>query len=579
MTPNAIQEFAEPRAKKLKNIGIFALTAFAVLLCSISQAAPKHYPQEVPELHDNRPIAAKGYSKLRIAVSSNEAKEDDGITVGAVSVCSETACYKPETKNRILNLYNTSKGKAERIYEVAVPVGEIKSIHFDEVTGSKVIVGDLPLISVLKLDETVAEGGDILVILNRSQDGHRVKYYPTSSAVGYYHSSSTPVYYNPAFATSVGLKFGVKWNISEKALSGPYIFTADVHDTGDKYPLVDIYPSVELISKSSLSVPALKNGRIMMTPESATPVEKDIKKTGVVRISANSSEAVPTQHESPEGSTAACVASVTRDLPQINSSLVSTGAVYYKRCEAVAPFLHIAIGNNADSRETANIAYYGTSPAPTLSLQRIETLGVLSQILVNGFTWAGDKGISQGTGLAMGFIQRNSTVLGNNRANGGISGSSGPNQLAFLIMPQSLPRWKEGINGPLWTTGVDGVQEPFSTVSSSTSIIKNGICSSSWTLNRWSAFGTTPDNKVIFASSTSDSTTAAGEMCAVFKALGANYAIRLDGSSAAGMLIDGKRVNPLVGADKLVFGSSRYVDYGLGFAYKSGFAPATPVIW
>jgi hypothetical protein len=53
----------------------------------------------------------------------------------------------------------------------------------------------------------------------------------------------------------------------------------------------------------------------------------------------------------------------------------------------------------------------------------------------------------------------------------------------------------------------------------------------------------------------------------------------MDGNSAAGMTIDGSRVNPLNGVDKIIYDESRYVAYGLGMAFINGATPpATPVI-
>jgi hypothetical protein len=167
--------------------------------------------------------------------------------------------------------------------------------------------------------------------------------------------------------------------------------------------------------------------------------------------------------------------------------------------------VHIAIGNNSDGRVMTGIAYDLVNSSGLLALQPIETFAAGSQIMINGFTWVGDRGTSPGTGLAKGFVQRDSRVLGSNRENGGLSGAAGLNQLAVLTQPKSLPKWKESVNGPLWTNGVDGVQAPYSVVSSSTSVIKSGVCSNDpeSEIARWSAFGTTPDNRVIFLSSTS----------------------------------------------------------------------------
>jgi len=569
----------------MKIAAIFSWAVVCFLASGASQAAPKYYPRTVPQA-DAKQSHVEGYSRLKISVSLNDAKVDSDVIVGNVSVCSDTACYRPEMPNKRIGLYNTGNGKAELIYEVLVPVDEIKSIHFDEVAGAKVVVGDMNLSSALKLDSKTALGGEILVLLKKKQGGSRTIYYPESSAIGSYHPAVTSVYYNPAFAATVKLKMGVEWNIAGRALAAPQVFLVNVHDVGDLYPMVYIYPEIVLMGRSSIRANLLRNAPGFSAPDgqnsTAEPARQSVKKTGEIRFGEGEGEKTSQEGSAATSASAGvadCVASINQYLPAIAASMATTGAVYFRKCETVPPYVHIAIGNNADGRVMTGIAYdLMNSTSGLLALQPIETLAAGTQIAINGFTWVGDRGISPGTGLAKGFVQRDSQVLGTNREGGGLSGAPGLNQLAVLTQPKSLPKWKESVNGPLWTNGVDGVQTPYSVVSSSTSVIKNGVCSNESQLARWSAFGATPDNRVIFVSSTSRGVTSAAELCEVFRALGANHAIRLDGSSAAGMTIDGKRLNPLMDIDFSIYGESRYVAYGLGMAFIAGAAPVTPIV-
>ncbi len=570
----------------MKIAAIFSWAVVCFLANGASQAAPKYYPQTVPQV-DAKQMHTDGYSRLKISVSLNDSKADADVNVGNVSVCSDTACYRPDMQNKRIGLYNTSNGKAELIYEVLVPVDEIKSIHFDEVTGAKVVVGDMNFSSALKLDSSTAQGGEILVLLKKKQGGSRTIYYPESSAIGFYHPAATSVYYNPAFAATVKLKMDVEWSIVGRALAMPQVFLVSVHDVGDIYPMVDIYPEIRFTGKSSIRANPLRNASDLSAPNgqnsAAEPARQSVRKTGVIRFDEGEDEKTSQEGSATTSASAGaadCVAFINQYLSTIAASMATTGAVYFKKCETVPPYVHIAIGNNSDGRVMTGIAYDVLNSSGLLSLQQIETLATSSQIAINGFAWVGDRGTSPGTGLAKGFVQRDSRVLGSNRENGGLSGGPGLNQLAVLVQPRSLPKWKESVNGPLWNTGVDGVQPPYSVVSSSTSVIKNGVCpnDSESEIARWSAFGTTPDNKVIFMSSTSSGVTSAPELCEVFRALGANHAIRLDGNSAAGMTIDGKRVNPLVGKDTILYQTSRYVAYGVGMSFVVGTAPATPVV-
>jgi len=164
-------------------------------------------------------------------------------------------------------------------------------------------------------------------------------------------------------------------------------------------------------------------------------------------------------------------------------------------------------------------------------------------------------------------------VLGNNAAGGGYGGIAGyaGNKLGVLVRPQGVPDWREGTVPPIWTLPIPGA---FSLVSSSTSIVKAGNCASDSLVSRWSAMGTSA-GRMIFMSSTSGSATSAAELCAVFKALGATYAIRLDGGPSAGMIIDGVHKNPLVGMESVKYGVARHVAYGLKMGYPgAGSTPA-----
>jgi hypothetical protein len=564
----------------MKIAAIFSCAVVCFLASGAPQAAPKYYPQTVPQA-EAKQFPPPGYSRFKISVSLNDAKVDDGVIVGNLSICSDKACYRPEMPNKRIGLYNTSSGKAELIYEVVLPDDEIKSVHFDEVAGGKVVVGDLNLSTTLKLDSERAQGGEILVLVKKKQGGNRVVYYPESSAVGFYHPEINSVYYNPAFAAAVKLKMGVEWDIAVRALAAPQIFLANVHNTGDVYPMVDLHPEVGFMARSSLLAKPLR--KPVDASSSFDSIRKSVKKTGLFRFDEEESQ-IKSQESVSSASAASwvanCVAFVSQYIPTITSSMKSTGAVYFRKCETVPPYVHIAIGDNADAREIVGIAYDSLDSTGLLALQRIETFAGNSQIMINGFSWVGDRGYRPGTGFARGFVQRNSKVLGSNRENGGISGAAGLNQLAVLLQPRTQPKWKEAINGPLWTNGVDGVSLPYSVVSSSTSIIKNGVCTTDSDINRWSAFGVTPDNKVIFMSSTSSGSASAAELCEVFRAFGATDALRMDGNSAAGMTIDGQRVNPLTNTvDAAIYGESRYVAYGLGMAFINGATPpATPVI-
>jgi hypothetical protein len=319
----------------MKIAAIFSWAVVCFLASGAPQAAPKYYPQTVPQV-DAKQVHIEGYSRLKISVSLNDAKADTDVIVGNVSACSEKACYRPEMPNKRIGLYNTSNGKAELIYEALVPVDEIKSIHFDEVAGAKVVVGDMILSSTLKLDSIRPQGGEILVLLKKRQGGSRTIYYPESSAVNFYHPEGTSVYYNPAFTATVKLKMGVEWEIAQRAFATPQVFMVNIHDVGDIYPMVDIYPEVSLAAKSSIRANLLRNasGFSLLTDQNsiAEPARQQVKKTGVFRFDKDVNGKTSQESSSATSASAGvadCVAFISQYLPTIAASLATTGAAYF----------------------------------------------------------------------------------------------------------------------------------------------------------------------------------------------------------------------------------------------------------
>lgn len=100
--------------------------------------------------------------------------------------------------------------------------------------------------------------------------------------------------------------------------------------------------------------------------------------------------------------------------------------------------------------------------------------------------------------------------------------------------------------------------------SSSTSILRDGKCVGTDEFDRWSAIGTNGSNRVIFISSSSRERTGDYSLCEVFQVFGAKEAIRLDGGTAASLVVDGNLVNPLRFPYDAAFGRSRKVAWVIG---------------
>ncbi|MFT7722576.1 MAG: phosphodiester glycosidase family protein [Roseateles sp.] len=557
-----------------------------IFISTSSHSTPPFAPRPVAKFDISAPREANT-ARLKILIASDGSHAENGIVVGGVTVCSRNECVKSYTENKLIDLSHARNGQAREVIDLTVPIMDVESILFDSVAGGKTVEGKVNLDSPLKLSNDI-EGGEVLVLLGDRSRATRRTFSPTSAVGLIFSSKRESIYYNPKSSISAHLKLGTRIDIPAGATKRAQIFSVAIHDTGDNLPLVDIFPVINLDAPIRVSSRRTVRTTMGRTPDiganqdsSSHEITRTIPSTGVLRMTDSPARSLGSPSAGMVSAAAVtdnCAAFLNNHAQLISYSLATTGTVYVKGCESTAPFVHIAIANNADPRERLTLRYNKTGFLSQLNLQPIESLGTGSQVALNGFTWVGDTGIGGGKGYVRGFVQYNEEVLGSNRVNGGTEGVFDGNKLTFLIQPSVLPRWKEGSQPPLWTTGLEGVNYPYTVASSSTSILKNGVCTGDTTSNQWSAFGTTPTNRLIFISSTSTGSTSAAELCAVFQALGANYAIRLDGSTATGMTVDGIRKNPITGASSFIYGSSRHIAYALTMVYPSGSPDSTPVI-
>ncbi|MBV8036625.1 phosphodiester glycosidase family protein [Roseateles sp.] len=563
------------------------LLALPITFCALTSHGAIPYAPKVVEIFNPAAGRDPNLARLTVRAASDNSTPGERITVGGITLCSRNECVKAYTANKSIDLTDTRDGKASDLIDLQVPLMPIESIHFDSIAGDKTLQGEIHLDNALELKKDL-EGGEILVLVTPGAANGRAVYVPTQAVGLMFSSQRESVYYSPKVATSARVRLNTRLDVPRGATNRAQIFSVAVHDTGDSLPMVDIYPPIDLAVPASVTsrrIVRMKPGQTRsMGDQDASSGEETvpISRTGVVRMS-NPSEGVPAPASSPGKVSAAaatdqCIGFLHDSATAIGSSLSATGSVYLKGCETASPFVHIAVANNSDGRERLMLRYNKVGSSSQLNLLPIENLSGNSQISLNGFTWVGDSGIGAGHGNVRGFVQYNEDVLGSNRVNGGTDGAYDGNKLVFLIQPLIPARWKEGSQPPLWTTGSEGVTYPYAVVSSSTSILKNGNCSGDSTSNQWSAIGTTPGNRLIFISSTSSGSTSAADLCAVFQALGANFAIRLDGSTAAGMTIDGIRKNPITGAASFIYGPSRYIAYALAMIYPVGTPGPTPVI-
>lgn len=563
---------------------IFLSTLIGISACG----AEADYPF-VPEPARSPPsseVMREASGRLRISIASEEAS-DSGVRLGRVVACSATACHQAPTPAQV-TLNDTSSGNATFVVDMAVPRQEILAVYFEEVRGSKVVAGHLD-VSTANLLDAPYQGAEIFVLLRKSGDALRTVYEPIRAATSWLAiKPERVVYYDPRHATELSdLKFGARISIPAGATDAPQIFGVFLHDVGTAFPAIDIFPKLQLARPWTVHVrelmkpwkepgyagpppiiPHTFNSK-SIRPFSETGVlaqhTEQIRQTGFRRFDLKEDTIHPNNSSTGATEGSPCLGAL-RSRQRPNGMTLPAGVEYIENCRDAAPFVHIAVAKIDDPRRWLYIRSQSSgyiNNMIALDLQPITNFSTASAIAINGFTWTGDKGIfDSGVGLANGYFATNAMHVGDNRVGGGYSktlaGIPDGNKLVFRWNRGGFFRWEEKSDMAL----ID-LSDLDHHVSSSSSIVKSGVCATDQVGDRWSAIGTAPDGNMVFVSSTSEGQTNSAELCKVFQALGVDNAMRLDGGTSTAMVVGGDVLNPLEAPYKYLIGPLRDIAYAI----------------
>lgn len=217
-----------------------------------------HHPQSVESYIDGTDIVEEK-ARLKISLVTMSASIEKGVKVGGVVVCSEKACYKPTTPNYI-DLRNTSKNDVAIVADFTIPLATIRSIHFTDTAGGVIVDGSLVLQNAIQLEKGY-HGNALMVLLEKKGTGNKTIYFPSQSASSKISEIANSVYYIPSVTTVANLPNNVIFTLPAGSLAQPQIFNVSTLDVGNKFPLVDIFPYVDLSIPASLEVSenSLKN--------------------------------------------------------------------------------------------------------------------------------------------------------------------------------------------------------------------------------------------------------------------------------------------------------------------------------
>jgi hypothetical protein len=568
---------------KLSVAGFLLVLALA---SNCAHGAPPFTPKLATTLTLEQ-ILPKDLTRLRVTVTSEEPEPDTQVRLGNVIACSASACYQAENTPANIDVANTENGTGTFIAEMGVPYVSIESLYFEPATGIKSVGGSIKLDKPLTL---VWHGGEIFVTLKKSYLNQQAVYTPHLAGqmqLGIPNEDRPAIYYNPKFATVAKLPLQTTISIPPGSTDGPTVFRAKVHNTGDKFPVLHIWPDIDFLKPATVESVELvqpwqlpgytgqppvqrirgpRTSGLRYFDETGVPAtyKTEIDHTGVLELDPEQPRSGQ-KHGTKKTSganvadTSACIASLAAR-SAVNA--LPTGVMLLNDCAKVPPYVHIATASIQDKSRhmfipTSSSGYIDDKPA--LNLLRLTDFTTLSHVAINGFVWEGDSGVSGGRGLAHGHVANTGRTIADNRQGGGYTssypGNSAGNKLVLRWSRTGEFTWEENA-----AVGPYDLSKYEYHISSSTSVVKKGVCAQDALVDRWSMIGTSDAGKLVFVSSTSTGKTSAAEMCPVLQRLGVTNAIRLDGGPSASMVVDGNLLNPL---GSIVFGDQRHIAYGI----------------
>jgi hypothetical protein len=531
----------------------------------------------------------------------------DGINIDSsrltrIEICSLKKCYGQDIQLGHNLINSTDEGTAPQIASINLPSEKISKIISYSKSDNGIYKTEVVLPEELDLVNVTNKALILITVSDKLKDASS-KLGLVSASGTYRAEGGEYIFYNPTLGINKTYNRRVKINIPKNATNLPRVFTLGIVEDGSKYPRVELFPYIDLSVPAKISIPKQTKTKEPSATPSPDPaygtsnamrvndedeITIEINRTTLIQDGVSKEIKIPKNGiETLAAASDPCANLISNPANQniINNDINHTGFLNIRWCENQPPYVHIGVTQANDIRVTTDIVFStqaNSSWTNVLKLQRIDKYKNIT-LLINGFTWDGDEGTSSGQiGRAKGYVKgldldnrRGRIVAGGNSTGGSsqemcltglpygwrctASISDGDKRVFdYATDRRTLRSWKT-----ISETDPDWSQSSV-VLSSSTSVVNQGNCSSDTLESRWSAVGTTPYGRLIYISSTASGTTNAAELCKVFKAFGVNNAIRLDGGPSASMMIDNVLQNPLSGLYWIKYGTSRFVAYAFG---------------
>ncbi len=257
------------------SFSVFLALVLASVLPRSAEAAPAFIAQTVAVVDGTTDIA-DDQVVLRINISNADSSVENNVVGGRIAVCSDTSCVQSSAQMQTTSLFDARDGKSRLVMQMAVPAMTVQSLHFEPIRSDNRVAGDVMVANPLVLTPEF-KAGEVMVVVKRGSVAGRSMLTATHAVGTLYSPERETVFYNPSMATTAALRLGVELHIPAGATAGPQLFSIAVHDTGDEYPLIDIFPAIKL--RKPMALTSTGTGR---AGKARRPRTRHIGSTGVV---------------------------------------------------------------------------------------------------------------------------------------------------------------------------------------------------------------------------------------------------------------------------------------------------------
>jgi hypothetical protein len=228
------------------------ITILLVVVFPTQVFAQTQSPVYPADPYGSRPLAQGKEARLRIVLLGEESSVERQIRLGSISVCSDSACYQAPSQ-QYFDLEVSGKGGGRIVADIVVPIATISRVSFEPLGGDKIVEGRVTLQNPFQFTKDVP-AAELLVVLKKKILTGKTSFEPAFATASHFSEPRTSIYYNPKFESRVQLDHGVSLFIPPNATAHPQIFSVAIHDTGEQYPLVDIFPELKLRSAAELTL-------------------------------------------------------------------------------------------------------------------------------------------------------------------------------------------------------------------------------------------------------------------------------------------------------------------------------------